>query len=401
MMFKPRNNAPKIQMIETPQVVILPDAFTKMRYYVECTDTEVGWLGTVEKMNNIYLITDTLLFDQEVNSVTCEITPQGLTEIANELLALPNGMEIVNSIRLWGHSHVNMGVSPSGQDDTQMTVFAGSCEYFLRVIANKKGEMEFSLYDYNTGVVCLDVPWQLHTVTTVNKDEIEAELKAKVRRKVYTPTKPTGNVAVSPYYQNGWDEYGYGYSDYGYSYGGYRRDYSQGHNVVPINKSSDSKSELKKTEESEIDGVKKVTAMLDDICLINILEADGTEEIAQILLREDGIRNDKELVELVKDKDFLKDVFEAVIEYFYDAGDDEDDSVYGTDTYDDAVEQEARGIVKNLRPDVIIELYNSYSFSDFVKILANNITVAQAKDRLLISCIGDIIDEVVTTGITL
>src|SRR5690606_11009605 len=100
----------------------------KMFIYVDECNDEIGWLGTAKIMegneHNIVFIDDVFLFDQEVHATTTEITPEGLTEFANELIEMGDkGIEIWNNIKVWGHSHVNLGVSPSGQDDKQMKTF--------------------------------------------------------------------------------------------------------------------------------------------------------------------------------------------------------------------------------------------------------------------------------------
>ena len=120
-----------------------------MKYYVQLSNKEIGWLGEAyknEQSNYIY-IKDVMLFKQEVHMTTCEITPEGLSDFAEELLQLKNGMDIWNNLTVWGHSHVNMGVSPSSQDHDQMKVFKdGGHKWFLRIIANKSGELETTLF---------------------------------------------------------------------------------------------------------------------------------------------------------------------------------------------------------------------------------------------------------------
>ena len=69
-------------------------------------------------------------------------------------------MDIWNELRGWGHSHVNMGITPSGQDDNQMETFSeGGHPCFLRIIANKKGEFRIDLYDFQQGILYSNLPW--------------------------------------------------------------------------------------------------------------------------------------------------------------------------------------------------------------------------------------------------
>lgn len=221
MKVKPmKNNTPKIYMTEV--------AKQKMEtYIVECNE-EVGWLATVSNEGLDYVIEDTFLFKQQVHATTCEITTEGLTDFANEILLLPDGMEIWNNIRCWGHSHVNMGVFASAQDDKQMEIFEDTGhDFFIRLIGNKKGAWNVTLYDYKNRVI-----WEEMSITTIfdenkqgdiqvlqdqikilqeelqsiqnasliNKEEIKTEIKEKVTK--FAPTVYYGGRAYGSYGSN-------------------------------------------------------------------------------------------------------------------------------------------------------------------------------------------------------
>lgn len=201
-----------------PQVGITSVALNKMYLYIQECNEEVGWLGTVEKLQSgkHFIIHDVFLFDQNVSSVTTEITPEGLATFAEEILQRPDGMEVWNSMKVWGHSHVNMGISPSGQDDKQMLEFSNvGHDYFIRLIGNKKGEMKLDFYDFVTGITYLDIPWerletqeeetlsdqifrlqeQLNALVAQEsvtlKEPIKEELKLKVKKMSYARTTYT------------------------------------------------------------------------------------------------------------------------------------------------------------------------------------------------------------------
>lgn len=147
--------------VAIPYVVVSKQALVKMFHYIDLCADEIGWLGTVYQDKNCFFVDDVFLFDQEVHSTTTEITPEGLSEFGTELLEKPNGIDIWNNMRLWGHSHVNMGVSPSFQDDKQMETFKdGGHPWFIRLIGNKKGEVKIDLYHYEYGIIYNDVPWE-------------------------------------------------------------------------------------------------------------------------------------------------------------------------------------------------------------------------------------------------
>lgn len=203
-----------------PYILIESQALHKMFQYVDGCADEIGWLGTAYREGKEITIKDVYLFDQDVHGTTTEITPEGLSDFAMELMQQPDGVEVWNNLKMWGHSHVNMGVTPSGQDDLQMQTFQqGGHDWFIRLIANKKGELKVDLYDYTTGVIYLDLPWealedfqeeQLRTQIVQLEQQLEAlraqtaqlyaepikeEIKVKVRKKTYATQASTSNWA--------------------------------------------------------------------------------------------------------------------------------------------------------------------------------------------------------------
>lgn len=146
-----------------PKISINLNAMNKMKEYVRQSDLEIGWLGTSRRVGNVFYIDDVFLFKQEVHATTTEITTEGLNEFAMDLLYEENGVEIWNNMKVWGHSHVNMPTTPSGQDDKQIEVFAENAEdFFIRIIANKSGDFRIDLYDFTTGVIYEKLPYEIN-----------------------------------------------------------------------------------------------------------------------------------------------------------------------------------------------------------------------------------------------
>jgi hypothetical protein len=144
--------------IETPEIIIMPAALEKMWHYVNIADKEVGWLGTATRFGKNFLIEDVYLLRQRVHSTTTIITPEGMGEFAMELLENnPDADKIINNIRFWGHSHVYMDTSPSGQDEFQMECFRKmNGPFMIRGIFNKKGKISFTIFDWERKIKTLD-----------------------------------------------------------------------------------------------------------------------------------------------------------------------------------------------------------------------------------------------------
>ena len=174
------------------ELYILPLARQKMEMYCDLSDGEIGWLAYVEQFDkNGFLITDCALLKQEVHSTTTEITAEGLLEFWNNT---PSEQQC--KIKLWGHSHVNMSPSPSGQDDSQMEYFKDGNPWFIRLITNKKREYHIDIYDYEHGI---KVHMDQADLKTYNPEAselrktIEEEIKEKVSKKEYKAvTSSTG-----------------------------------------------------------------------------------------------------------------------------------------------------------------------------------------------------------------
>ena len=172
------------------ELYILPEARNKMELYCDLSEGEIGWLAYVEQFDKQgFLITDCALLKQEVHATTTEITAEGLLEFWNN-----TPVEQQAKIKLWGHSHVNMSVSPSGQDDSQMEYFRDGNPWFIRLITNKKREYHIDIYDYANGLKIHMDQADLKTYNPAENElrkQIEDEIKLKVSKKEYKSTTST------------------------------------------------------------------------------------------------------------------------------------------------------------------------------------------------------------------
>lgn len=300
-MFKTVTTKPTVRVFEKciPQVVISADAISKMEIYVAECNEEVGWLGTAQKIKNVIFITDVYLFKQEVHATTTEITPEGLGEFAEELLKQEDGMEIWNNLKVWGHSHVNMSPTPSGQDDKQMEVFAESGQdWFIRIICNKAGTVRLDIFDYSIGVTYVDVPWieglstdeqavqkqiyelqkMLDAMKTYRIEKYNKDIKAEIKEKVKKKSFQYSQVTTKGQYTMG----------------------NNGEIIIHGDTTTNTKEDKKNTEGKEdgkeeetksnyknisvIETDKDVYRWLDWTCLIEIGEAETQKEVESILV---------------------------------------------------------------------------------------------------------------------
>ena len=181
----PGLTAPKL----TPTVYIEPRAFQKMQQIVDECSKEVGWFCTVDKIDDeAYLLTEVYLPSQEVTAVETDIPGEAVEETYLAILA--EGKD-PSTMYAWFHSHVDMGVTPSRQDETQVETFLQTCPVFIRGIINKRGEMKVDLYLRDEGIAynSVNVERYFDPLTTAEVIALSAEIKSKVKNQIMPATK--------------------------------------------------------------------------------------------------------------------------------------------------------------------------------------------------------------------
>ena len=295
---------------ETPRIFATPVALYKMRYYIDNTDKEIGWLGYVTKLSDTqYLIEDVFLLKQKVHSATTEIDAEALAKLATDLIKQgEKGMALYNKIRMWGHSHVNMSTGASGQDDNQMNEFATS-DFYIRLIGNKRGEWNVCLYDYVDNLLWSGLELELYYDVEVTPEELDKEIKDNVSEFTYTNTTTTP-LAGRGYKRDWWRDYERydDYDDFGYGYGyGYSS---------KSERQADRLREEKETEEEEEEtpyeiedfptkedfrNMKRYYSSDEDMCLF--MATAGEDDVSNSIFEDYGVRLTKEQV-----KDFIDEM---------------------------------------------------------------------------------------------
>lgn len=126
-------------------------AWIKMFALIHTYSTEVEWHGVVERLEpSVFYIKDVLIFPHEVTGAT---VTSDQTAYEKWLDTLDN--DTFNALRFHGHSHVNMGVTPSGVDMNYRknilnnfgSPTAKSDYFYIFLIFNKKGDISGEIYD--------------------------------------------------------------------------------------------------------------------------------------------------------------------------------------------------------------------------------------------------------------
>lgn len=165
-----------------PKIIVTPQAKADMMAIIGLSGKdEIGWLGAVEKEDNIYTITQIYLLEQEVSGASCTLSTDGMGEIFTKLVQ--DSDSNAEKIMFWGHVHPGNSTSPSAQDEKAMEIFEHN-DFFIRGIFSKEDRAEFTLFDFKNGQVYEDAKW-VDELPLVSKDWAQ-EVKEKVSKAVYT-----------------------------------------------------------------------------------------------------------------------------------------------------------------------------------------------------------------------
>lgn len=172
-------------------LVFSPKSWIKMYGLINGYTTEVEWHGLVSRLDETtFFVDDILIFPHEVTGVTVTSNQKEYEEWLDTL-----DTSTFNKLRLHGHSHVNMCVTPSSTDmnyrkniiDNFGLPTEDSDFFYIFFIGNKRGEANIEIYDlqnnilYESSDVIVEVPFGKEETLKNFLDEA---------KKVVKPPKP-------------------------------------------------------------------------------------------------------------------------------------------------------------------------------------------------------------------
>ena len=219
----------KERMPVAPSVIISDEAYDKMFAIVDECAVELAWHGVVEKVDQNYIITDILVYPQEIAATTVDAIED---KYGDWLLALED--DVFNNLRMQGHSHVNMGITPSSVDETYYKELLAQVEdYYIVLIVNKSRKAMVRLYDIANNLIVSDLELQKQS-SVDNSSWAKEQLKTYTVKKTYTP--------ASTFKPN-----------YGH-YTTFESSYNKKHNIIADDEDLGSKKEKTKKEKSKKNG---------------------------------------------------------------------------------------------------------------------------------------------------
>ena len=184
-------NYSKSYKYETSNVTVwlTSAAYKKIVALVTEFSDEVGWHGSVTRSkDNEFVIDDILVYPQEVSSSTVKTDQKSYMEW---LYALDD--DTFSKIRMQGHSHGNMGVSPSGVDDTHRQKILDQLEedmYYIFMIWNRSLSVHTLVYDMAKNILYEDDDVKVMLLNNAEMEEFIMDAKEKVQKPVNKKSIP-------------------------------------------------------------------------------------------------------------------------------------------------------------------------------------------------------------------
>jgi len=204
------------------------EAYHKIVTLITEFANEVGWHGTVERISdNEFVIHDIFVYPQEVTASTVNTNQEAYSKWLCEL-----DDTTFSNMRMQGHSHNNMGVSPSGVDDTHRQQILDQLDpdmFYVFMIWNKSLAVHALVYDMSRNILYEDKDVEVKLLSGDDLDVFLADAKSKVKKSGHKKSKrgakdhntnPLGIDTELDEFEN-YRQYSL-YGAYGYGrYGGY------------------------------------------------------------------------------------------------------------------------------------------------------------------------------------
>lgn len=158
------------------------EAWKLLHAAVTASTLECSLIGIVSKKEDHFVVEKLYIPKQTRLAAYTKIVDEGIFELLEDS-TIPS-----EKLKIWIHSHVNMGVSPSATDISQAKELMQDAEWFICGIWNKKAEYSLYLKFMGRDLPCVAIPrWADQALL----DEVTTVLE--------TQTVKTNPVSVHPY----------------------------------------------------------------------------------------------------------------------------------------------------------------------------------------------------------
>lgn len=137
---------------QRPTITFKPLCWQKMKELVKASGDEIAWHGFVKRENMDFTVYDIIMYPQYNSAARTESDE----EEYSKWILRQYDFENFCDMKLHGHSHVNMGCTPSGTDmQFRQNILKNlkKDSFYIFIIMNKQGSFTIELYDYVTQTV--------------------------------------------------------------------------------------------------------------------------------------------------------------------------------------------------------------------------------------------------------
>lgn len=171
------------------KIFFTEEAWMKMQALVREFEKEVAWHGVAfrgeDAEKDEYIIKDILVYPQKVTGASVEMDTEEYAKWIEENIE----DERFFDIRMQGHSHVNMGVTPSSVDLTHQEAILDQLSdklFYIFMIWNKKGDSNIKIYDLAKNVLFETADIDIEVLDDgYGLDSFIKEAKGQVKDRVY------------------------------------------------------------------------------------------------------------------------------------------------------------------------------------------------------------------------
>lgn len=173
-----------------------PLAYSKTIALIMSFSDEVAWHGLVSRTApNEFLIEDIIVYPQIVSGATVNTDQEKYTTWLYDC-----SDDVFNKIRMQGHSHVNMSVSPSSVDSSHREKILDQLEkdmFYIFMIWNKSLKTHVLIYDMANNILYEDKDIEVKVAGDDAVDSFVSDAQTKVQKEVI-PTKSRGSKKAKP-----------------------------------------------------------------------------------------------------------------------------------------------------------------------------------------------------------
>lgn len=166
---------------KVPRVFIAPQAFQRLKLYINLCPFEVGGLGTVEPFGDDLRVAEIFLIRQRASDSDTELDPQA---VADHLLRTVREGKDPAALRVWWHSHAEADITWSETDEK--TIERLQIERLVSIVGNKRHQFGCRLDQFLPKRLTFD---RLHLIPTPDgspadegalRQQVMVELREKV-----------------------------------------------------------------------------------------------------------------------------------------------------------------------------------------------------------------------------